>query len=54
MAESTENAPAGEEAGLWSTFIAHTQTCPTCRGTGVNCGEAAELVAAWRQARAAA
>lgn len=59
MADSTDQAPAGEEARLsglqqaWGAFILHIQDCATCR-TGVDCSDAATLKAALREARAAA
>ncbi|MFE9398697.1 hypothetical protein [Streptomyces flavidovirens] len=60
MADSTDEKPAGEEAGLsglqqaYTAFIVHTQQCAVCRGTGIDCADAAALKTAWREARAAA
>lgn len=59
MADSTDQAPVGEEAGpvplqqAWDAFIGHTRGCATCR-TGIDCIDAAALKAALREARAAA
>ncbi|WP_328902277.1 hypothetical protein OHR86_22310 [Streptomyces sp. NBC_00441] len=37
----------------YGRFIRHTQLCLSCRQTGVDCEDAVELKAAWREARQA-
>lgn len=35
----------------YGRFIRHTQLCTECRTTGVDCDDAVDLKAAWREAR---
>ncbi|GAA2930017.1 hypothetical protein [Streptomyces enissocaesilis] len=59
MADSTDQAAAGEEAGAtgleqaWDAFTLHIRDCATCR-SGIDCSVAAGLKATLRDARAAA